>query len=135
MKFVNYIIERFEFNSNNDETKSMSKFKSNFGSDAFNVKGIKFKFTNHAAHRYIERFNNDSKLYLLDQLKKIANELRDKENKLYFFKIKGIDKGFVVDRITDRTATIVTVYGDEMINKRKTTETIILESICEIIEI
>lgn len=135
MNFVNYIIEKFEFKSNEVELESMKKFKSNFGADEFTVKGIKLKFTNHAAHRYLERFNNDSKLYLLDQLKKITKELKNRENKLYFFKLKGIDKGFVVDRKNDRTATVVTVYGDEMINKRKTTETIILESFCEIIEI
>lgn len=135
MKFLNYIFEKFEFKSNDDEMASMKKFKANFGSDTFTLRNIKFKFTNHAAHRYIERFNNDSKLYLLDQLKKISQELTGKDHKLYFFKLKGIDKGFVVDFQNDRSAQVVTVYGDEMINKRKTTETIILESLCEVIEI
>lgn len=135
MKFVSYLIEKFKFNDNEAELESMKKFKTNYGSDAFKVKGFKFKFTNHAAHRYLERFKNDSKLYLLDQLKKVGAELHGKENKLYFFKLKGINKGFVIQRVNDYTAQVVTVYGDEMNNKRKTTETIILESFCEIIEI
>jgi len=135
MNFIGYLIEKFKFDNNEVELESMRKFKSTFGDDAFKVKGFKFKFTNHAAHRYIERFKNDSKLFLLDQLKKIGTELHSRDNGLYFFKLKGIDKGFIVQRLNSNTAQIITVYGDQMDNKRKSTETIILESICIIIEI
>lgn len=141
MKFLNFLVEKFNFDFDTTvdakiELESMRKFKSIFGGDSFKLKGVNYKFSNHAAHRYLERVDNESKLFLLDQFKKISDGIKGKDDgKYYHVKIKKINKGFIIKKNNDYNANVITVYGDDMKNRRKSTETIILESLCELIVI
>lgn len=138
MNFVSFLIEKFDFDKTDDdrggrERESMKKFKATFGDNSFVVKGFKIQFSNHATHRYIERVHNDSKIFLLDQLKKVAGALMDKPDDAYHIKIDSINKGFIIKK-TGRHLSIVTIYGDEMKNQRNSTVDLILESIVVLLD-
>lgn len=133
MKFINFIIEKFNFDFGNNkeaELESMKLFKKTFGGDSFTVKGFKYKFSNHAAHRYFERVKNESKLFLLDQLKKVSDKMKSEDDETYHVKIKSIDKGFIISKV-GKILNVITVYGSEMNNLRKSTEDLIVESYIE----
>lgn len=122
MNFTNYIIETLDI-----ETDLMKKFKTTFGNDTFVIKGVKVKFSYHAMQRYMERDGNDSKIQLLDCLKKVVSAIHELPDDTYHVKIKSLNKGFIIKK-NNRIMNVITVYGDEMINHRKTTVDVIIES-------
>ncbi len=125
---------RIDSDEKKEELKKAKEFKSNFGADNFVLKykgkDWYIKFTTHAMSRYIERDAKLDRKYLDDLITKMIKVLQFKEkNKMFLVYSVSLKRAMVVNRKTDDSFVVVTVYPEGENVQSKNTQKVLIENL------